>query len=119
MVYERYADALLGAYDLNINPGSTTSSSSSSSSSSQTAGSDPRLQLLQLRNPWGQPPSGSSSSSSAGGVGTWQGAWSDGAKEWSVVPHARAVTGYDQVSASADRQIDRTVQCSAVRWSWG
>eukprot|EP01046_Picozoa_sp_COSAG06_P056778 COSAG06_NODE_10852_length_1607_cov_1.610080_2_plen_104_part_00 len=60
MVYERYADALLGAYDLNINPGSTTSSSSSSS---QTAGSEPRLQLLQLRNPWGQPPPGSSSSS--------------------------------------------------------
>jgi hypothetical protein len=112
MVYERYADALLGAYDLNINPSSTTTSSSSS----QTAGSDPRLQLLQLRNPWGQPPPGGSSSS-AGGVGTWQGAWSDGAKEWTVVPHARAVTGYDQVSVSADRQTEPSSGACSVGWS--
>ena len=105
------ADALLGAYDLNVNPGST-----ASSSSSQTAGSDPRLQLLQLRNPWGQPPPGGSSSG-AGGVGTWQGAWSDGAKEWSAVPHARAVTGYDQVSVSADRQTEPSSGACSVGWS--
>ena len=112
MVYVRYADALLGAYDLNINPSSTITSSSSS----QTAGSDPRLQLLQLRNPWGQPPPGSSSGG-AGGVGTWQGAWSDGAKEWSAVPHARAVTGYDQVSVSADRQTEPSSGACSVGWS--
>jgi hypothetical protein len=106
------ADALLGAYDLNINPSSTITSSSSS----QTAGSDPRLQLLQLRNPWGQPPSGSSSSG-AGGVGMWQGAWSDGAKEWSAVPHARAVTGYDQVSVSADRPTEPSSGACSVGWS--
>lgn len=74
-----HAYALLGAYDLNSHSGSNAV--------------DPRLQLLQLRNPWGQPP--------AGGIefGTWRGAWSDGAPEWSSVPHARAVTGYDQKHA--------------------
>ena len=71
------ADALLGTYDLNTD--------------ATTTSPDPNLQLLQLRNPWGQPPAGST------GFGTWRGAWSDGAAEWSRVPNARAVTGYHQV----------------------
>eukprot|EP01043_Picozoa_sp_COSAG02_P011523 COSAG02_NODE_424_length_22575_cov_79.088361_19_plen_1122_part_00 len=74
-----HAYALLGTYDLNSNSGSKEV--------------DPSLQLLQLRNPWGQPPARST------GFGTWTGAWSDGAPEWSLVPHARAVTGYDQKHA--------------------
>lgn len=74
-----HAYALLGAYDLN--------------SQTDKKRVDPSLQLLQLRNPWGQPSAGKT------GFGAWTGAWSDGAPEWSLVPHARVVTGYDQKHA--------------------